>query len=61
MKRKIEQGQTVYIIGKPGVPFGASVTVLKVIPGTGYACGVGQTTLLVEPEYVTDRIVEIAA
>lgn len=59
--KQFSVGQTVYIVGKPGVPFGQSVTVLKEIPGAGFACGVGKTTLLVEPTYLTPKVLDVAA
>lgn len=60
-KPKFSVGQTVYVVGKPGVPFGKSVTVLKEVPGAGYACGVDKLTLLVEPTYLTPKVLDIAA
>jgi hypothetical protein len=60
-KPKFSAGQTVYIVGKPGVEFGKSVTVLREIPGAGYAVGVDALTLLVEPTYLTQKVLDIAA
>ncbi len=58
---KFSNGQTVFVVGKPGVPFGKPVTVLKEIPGVGYAVGLDKLTLLVEPTYLTPKVLDVAA
>jgi hypothetical protein len=54
-------GQTVYIVGKPGVEFGKPVTVLNAVPNAGYVVGVDKLTLLVEPNYLMSKVLDIAA
>jgi hypothetical protein len=55
-------GQTVYVVGKPGVEFGKRVKVLTQVPGIGYVVASDAVAgLLIEPDYLTGKVLDIAA